>query len=197
MALFIKEASIAVPKYRAAHYDKNENNFMQKKTKNRKSLPVYLAVILILFSACQTDVDTIYEELNAPLGLSVEVYEDSYLISFYAYNANKHGFLGYSFYQNADLSTSRSLVALDESLFTFTSDDYSDIKNHDVDEAIRIKVGGSNPSDSDVFYIDATLLSGEYLTARAYPDYLPDYPDNEDPLLGPYISSPSNTVQIP
>ncbi len=164
-----------------------------------RKLFFYLALLVLLWgmTACNDDVTTLYEELNPPLGLSIATYEEGYLLQFYAYNLGKVDFAGYAFFASATEDQSRLLYQISDALFTFTYSDYANLINHNVNTPIQIKTGSVSPADSSIFLKQVSLTPGQYLTVRAYPVYDSDRPDNTDPLLGPAISTPSNTVQIP
>jgi hypothetical protein len=154
-----------------------------------------LALAFALVS-CAQDVQTVYENLNTPLGLTIETSGGGHLVSFYGYNRSKQDFAGYAVFQASTISQSRDLYDLEDALFLLALEDHADLSDHDVSDPIQIKMGGSAPT-GDIYYSSTALTPGHYITVRAYPEYPENLLNNRDENAGPTASDPSNTIQVP
>lgn len=149
-------------------------------------------IVLILLTICSRDADLFYDELNAPLGLKIETANGGYLVSFYGENREKNSFKQYALFDGVSQEESRAKYLLNDAIYKIEID-----PNRDVDIPIQIQFGGTDPGSSDINYEATPLVSGNYLTARALPEYPGDKIDNTDPKKGVTPSLPSNTVLIP
>jgi hypothetical protein len=178
---------------------REENFYMKNKKIINPGLTGNLKIFLLLISLaispfhCAQEVDSIYERLNTPLGLTVEVHSDGdgHLVSFYGDNKGKLDFYGYALYQGAAQDESRFMNQEVQAIEIFQVD-----ANRDVDLVWQFKMGGTPPA-SGIPHSDKFLTAGYFLTVRAFPVFPLDRKDNQDPLKGPTVSHPSNTVVIP
>ncbi len=158
---------------------------------------IFFIFIISLFAPlyCATEVDTIYDKLNTPLDVEVATYSDSHLVSFYGYNIGKPQFKGYLIFQAATSDESRSLYRIADAAVKLNIESYPSLVNQDVNLMIQVKVGGN--ATTETLHAGGILISGYYLTIRAYPDYPANQGDNTDFTKGVAVSLPSNTVLIP